>query len=213
MRTIPVLILMLLTAPIAAARADDGRLERERERIEAHLAHVELTLRARDVCHLGSEQRAARAASLDRLRVYREAGVFPRNTRHPDEYLPYFIDDYGTACAVAHLVIASGSGDLAQAVASGENHAYVPDMTTSGLVAWAEASGFTIDELAMIQPSYCGPDFDAAPCGGADAGTGGRRDDDGGCSVSSPGASPGAPSVLALLTLAVAVAVRRGRSR
>jgi len=205
MRTIIALLLGTLVVSTAAAQPEDDLAERERTRIRQHLAHVELTLRARDTSHLTPAQRQARLASLDRLRTYRERGVFPRNTRHPDQYLPYFIDDHGTACAVAQLILDSGAEELAHRVADRENHAYVPDMTTEGLGEWADAHGFTVDELAMIQPSYCGPAFDAGPCEG---------DDDGedGCSVSAPGAGDaGLPLVLAALALTLGLVRRRRR--
>lgn len=200
-------ILVLAMAGTALAQ-DDALVERERERIRMHLSHVEHVLRARDVSQLSEAQRQARERHLDTLHAYWVEGRFPRNELRPDDYLPIFIDEHETACAVGYLMIEDGAGDLAERIHQEENYAYVPDIRTDGVAAWAEAAGFTVDELAMIQPSYCGPSFDAEPCGGADAGPG--SDDGGdGCAVRPAGGGGGALAGLAL-ALALFWARRRG---
>lgn len=197
--------LALLTTTTAAFAQDSAHVEREQARIRMHLSHVETILRARDTSQLTPAQQAARAEHLDALHAYWVEGRFPINEQRAEEYLPIFIDERQTACAVGHLMIEDGAGELAERLHQEENYAYVVDMQTEGLADWAAGSGFTVEELAMIQPSYCGPGFDAAPCGGTDAGTG--DDDGGGCAVSpsSKGAGSGAGVLLAGLALMLAV--------
>ena len=76
----------------------------ETGRIRRHLATVEAELRAKDVSALASVQRQARAKNLDVLHAYWVRGVFPVNTDFPGRHVPYFIDRYGTRCAMAYLI-------------------------------------------------------------------------------------------------------------
>ncbi len=123
-------------------------------RIRAHLERVERELRARGASSLAPSARLARARALDALHAYWQRGVFPRNTRHPGERMPYFIDDEGRACAMAHLIQVSGAPALAETVRARENNARVAAMTTD-LGPWLEENGLTAAEAARIQPSYC----------------------------------------------------------
>lgn len=131
-------------------------VERDRVRIRAHLERVERLLRERDTTALTEAQRAARERSLDVLRAYRERGEFPRNTDFPGRRVPCFIDRGGRVCAVAQLVIESGHGEVARAVARAANNAYLAEMRIPALEAWIATSGFLFRELALIQPEYCG---------------------------------------------------------
>jgi len=127
--------------------------------ISAHLMLVEKTLRARDTKHLTAFQLQNRNKLLGELNGYWKAGVYPVN-----DYLPYknpvFIDRNGTHCAVGYLMMQSGHDALAQTIDANEKFAYVYQIKTSGVKEWAENNGFTIDELAWIQPGYP-PSFDA----------------------------------------------------
>jgi hypothetical protein len=123
-------------------------------RIRAHLERVEEELRLRDTSSLAPNAREARARALDRLHAYAARGVFPRNTRHPGERVPYFIDDEARACAVAHFIQASGAWALAETVRVRENNARVAAMTTD-LGPWLDENGLTAEEAARIQPMYC----------------------------------------------------------
>ncbi|HLP50541.1 MAG TPA: T9SS type A sorting domain-containing protein [Chitinophagales bacterium] len=121
--------------------------------IATHLMLVEQNLRNRDVSSLSAQQKQNRANLLNELHGYWQAGVFPINN-----YLSYknpvFIDRGGTHCAVGYLMMQSGHDDLAQAINRNEKFAYVHQIKTGGVKEWADAYGFTIDELAWIQPSY-----------------------------------------------------------
>lgn len=140
----------------SALAADTSRYEADRVRIQAHLARVEQELRAADVHHLPPARAERRARLLDALHDYASAGEFPHNDDVPG-LSPVFIDDGGRACAVGHLMLEDGAVEAAFEVAASENLAYVPDLTAPRALAWARESGFRVDELARIQPSYTGP--------------------------------------------------------
>jgi MYXO-CTERM domain-containing protein len=131
-------------------------------RITRHLSRVETELREVDVSELSEPQRAERAAGIDRLHAYWTACQFPRNLEHPGR-APVFFDHEGRACAVADLIVDSGHAQLARAVEAQENGAYLRDMTTPGLLAWADTHGFTAAELGRIQPTYCNCPEDEDP--------------------------------------------------
>jgi hypothetical protein len=124
--------------------------------IRTHLLVVEETLRKKDVSTLSEEQKKNRNASLDVLHTYALNGTFPKNLYHSDR-TPYFIDDFGTACAVGQLIISSGHKEFAERVRKENNNAYISELSLeySEINEWAVAYGFTLDELAWIQPCYC----------------------------------------------------------
>jgi len=121
--------------------------------ISAHLMLVEYTLKSRDVSHLTATQRNNRTHLLEKLNAYWKAEIFPIN-----DYLSYknpvFIDRFGTHCAVGYLIQQSGNEALAREININEKFAYIKEIKTEGVAAWAKTNGFTIDELAWIQPGY-----------------------------------------------------------
>jgi MYXO-CTERM domain-containing protein len=157
-------VLGLAASPIDQVDAD-------RMRIQRHLEQVEAELRARPVDHLAPAQRSERRRNLDRLRAYRLAGEFPRNTDFSGRRVPYFIDDGDRECAVGYLVVESGDVDLAARIRATENNALLADMRTPGLGEWVEQSGLTAQECARIQPSYCKCSDEEAPVCGVDGNT------------------------------------------
>lgn len=134
--------------PLTAVAAD-------RFRIQRHLAAVEAYLRAQPTERLPLAARRQRPRSLDALHAYWTAGVFPRNTAHPGQRRPYFIDNKDRACAVAHLLRVSGHEKLAEHVDQRQHNAYVADMDEPHLLEWAAEAGLTVADLALIQPGYC----------------------------------------------------------
>lgn len=129
-------------------------LAAERSRIKAHLSAVERSLRSADVSRLSPDRRAARAAALDHLREYRQAGVFPHNHDRP-RTTPLFRDAHGTLCAMAYLVERSGAGSLVDRVAASANDAYVRELEAdAGFAAWLDSNGMTAAEAALVQPAY-----------------------------------------------------------
>lgn len=133
------------------------------EWIRTHLMLVEQTLRSRSMQGLSTSQQQNRLKSLDNLHQYWQAGRFPIN----DQYAyrtPIFIDPYDNFCAVGYLIKASGHEGISRKIAAQTNLAYVREMKYPELQEWAFQYGFTVDELAWIQPGY-GPRRKAAPIG------------------------------------------------
>ncbi len=123
-------------------------------RIRTHLAYVEAELRQRPTGHLSEEQKQNRMAYLDLLAEYYEAGLFPYNDGHEDPRRPTFIDETGNICAVGYLVEQSAGREIAEAINEEFKYAFIPEIESSEFNRWAEKSGFTTKELAMIQPMY-----------------------------------------------------------
>jgi hypothetical protein len=123
-------------------------------RIQIHLAEVEAELRTVDTSELSADQRARREAVIDELARYRTRGAFPRNLDFA-ERTPYFIDDRGVRCAMAHLIEMFGGAPLVERVARTANNAYVRELADDAeLAAWLSAHGITLAEAARIQPTY-----------------------------------------------------------
>jgi len=141
----------------------------DRERIQAHLCLATAVLAQRSTAHLAPRQRTRRAELLGVLRAYTEKGIFPTNHYHLHRQ-PYFIDNFGVPCAVGHLMIASGKGDLAKTVHRTMNNAYIREIPYPELAQWANEHGFEVAELALIQPGYPAT-LSAFPLGGGTNGT------------------------------------------
>lgn len=125
----------------------------DQERIHHHLILAEEVLRAKKSDHLSESQRLQRNALLDTLSSYSARKLFPKNSGHT-ERTPYFIDASGVYCAVGYLIQKSGYQDLALQVNADHNFDYIRDIKTKGISEWAYKHGFTLDELALIQPTY-----------------------------------------------------------
>lgn len=125
----------------------------EKEWIQVHLALVEQTLRARRTNHLSNSQQLNRTRCLDVLHRYALAANFPINEDYAFR-TPIFIDKYDNFCAVGFLIKESGNEDISRMIANKTNLAYVREMNYPELGKWADDNGFTVDELAWIQPSY-----------------------------------------------------------
>jgi len=121
--------------------------------IQLHLSLVEKYLRNNPPKNLTEKQIKNRIQGLDILKDYWQKGVFPQNLYH-SKTIPYFIDDFNTACAVGHILRESGGAELAHRIAKEMNNAYLKDMAFDDLPLWAEKMGFSLFELKWIQPSY-----------------------------------------------------------
>jgi len=125
----------------------------DRERIQMHLLLVEKSLRNTHSGKRTDQQNQNRATSLDILHTYALAGKFPINTGHKTRQ-PYFIDNFGTHCAVGFLVKETGFPEISKAISETQNFAYVKEIVSPELVKWSVEYGFTLEELAWIQPGY-----------------------------------------------------------
>lgn len=124
----------------------------EQERISTHLSHVHAILSNRP-----GEPHSQRSFLLKALGDYIQAGEFPRYFNHPSKRRPCFIDDAGTLCAVGHLIAVSAGQAEAERINKILRFEYLQNMKDSALFEWQKQSGFSLKELAMIQPAY---DFD-----------------------------------------------------
>ncbi|MES2799860.1 MAG: T9SS type A sorting domain-containing protein [Bacteroidota bacterium] len=123
------------------------------DRISYHLLAVEELLRDKELKTLSPTQKSKRLKMLDVLHAYALTKQFPINSYH-EERTPYFIDAFGTHCAVGYLVMMSGNGAISRDISESQNYAYVKDIHSNDLVHWAQDFGFELEELALIQPSY-----------------------------------------------------------
>jgi hypothetical protein len=121
--------------------------------IQAHLKEVLRILHANPTAHLSVEQKASRSRLLHLLAGYRAAGNFPVNYCRGYR-VPVFIDEHNTYCAVGYLMKQSGQQALALRIAAADNYVYVKDIHDPELPAWQNASGFSTEELALIQGAY-----------------------------------------------------------
>lgn len=127
--------------------------ESDVKRIRYHLTNVEAYLRSNTPENLNAKAKLNREMLLNVLHEYAAAETFPTNTYHVAR-TPYFIDNYNVYCAVGHLISKSGHDDLARNVNAEHRYDFIRDIKTNGLAAWADEHGFTVNELAWIQPAY-----------------------------------------------------------
>jgi hypothetical protein len=133
-----------------------ARLDPEQARLRSHFRRVLLELEARDTGHLAAPQRQARAHLIRELARYARLGRFPKNLDFPGARVPYFVDAFGTRCAMAHLIEATGERAFVARIAGSTNNALVRELAGDlELIAWLERVGLTAAEAARIQPSYC----------------------------------------------------------
>lgn len=121
--------------------------------IATHLMLVESVLSKRDVSNLSATQQANRKRLLAELNGYWHLRPFPVNN-YVNYKTPVFIDRTGNHCAVGYLMQQSGAESLARKIDAEQKFAYVRDIKVGGVKEWADENGFTLQELAWIQPSY-----------------------------------------------------------
>ncbi|MEO1715324.1 MAG: hypothetical protein AAFU60_18505, partial [Bacteroidota bacterium] len=85
------------------------------DRIQRHLDLVIDYLLDNIPAHLTAEQLENRVELLAGLQTYADQKVFPINTDHPTRQ-PYFVDDFGTHCAVGQMMALSGNQALVAAI-------------------------------------------------------------------------------------------------
>ncbi|MCS7073478.1 MAG: hypothetical protein NZ108_03325, partial [Bacteroidia bacterium] len=121
--------------------------------IELHLLLVHQTLSLRTVNGLTQLQQENRKKLLIALKEYANSRVFPRND-YVNYQTPVFIDRKGVHCAVGFLMQQSGHETLAKRIDAEQKFAYIKEIRVPGVNEWACEHGFTLDELAWIQPGY-----------------------------------------------------------
>ena len=138
-----------------AALMEYAVFDSDRARIQKHLELVEQHLRNRDAGSLSPAQLSRRTHHLDVLHTYWQTGVFPTNHYHAHRQ-PYFRDNYDVLCAVGYLLWEDGQTTLVDRINRENNYAYIAELAAQypAIGSWAEENGFTVEELAWIQPGY-----------------------------------------------------------
>lgn len=139
---------------VAAFGRTPGDTDREKVRMRLHLEHVRAWLAGRPATR--PELAGRRAELLGYLAEYIAAGVTPQNLDLPWR-TPVFVDALGNVCAVGHLIERSVSRALVERIAARHRFDYLEDIALPEVKAWIDASGFTLEELASIQPGYVAP--------------------------------------------------------
>lgn len=121
--------------------------------VRLHLAEVIGVLSDASTAHLSAQQLNSRKELIGVLDDYSRQGRFPINY-HRRERTPVFIDEHETFCAVGYLMRHTGHEAMARRIAAANNFAWVREITDPELPAWQSASGFTLDELKLIQGAY-----------------------------------------------------------
>jgi len=126
----------------------------EQLRIKTHLEYVDQLLIQKDVSDLSALQKKNRKQNIDLLHEYHTAGIFPKNYDYIDQRKPCFIDKDGNICAVGYLIEKTAGLELAEQINNEYQYAYIYDMDIADVEMWISESGLTLEECAMIQPTY-----------------------------------------------------------
>jgi antitoxin component YwqK of YwqJK toxin-antitoxin module len=125
----------------------------DRQYIQSHLELVLQVLNSADLDDLNEDQLANRKHLIAVLSDYRLQGVFPINY-YRSERIPVFIDEHDTHCAVGYLMKESGYGNLARKISKADNYIWVKDLKDEQVIEWQQQSGFSLEELKLIQGAY-----------------------------------------------------------
>jgi len=126
-------------------------------RMRVHLEHVRALLGARPATAPSLEGR--RKELLGYLDAYIAKGVTPRNVTLPWRN-PVFVDLFGNVCAVGYLMERSAGRAIVEDIAARHRFDYLEDIDMPVVKAWVASSGFTLRELASIQPGYVEPNLE-----------------------------------------------------
>lgn len=134
------------------------QFDNDEARIQLHLKSVVQLLKSADNNHLTNNQLSTRQALIKSLETYYQAAIFPQN-HHFHHRHPIFKDQDERSCAVAFLMENTGHTDLVKEIQADANFSYLKELVIHypEINTWAETSGFTINELALIQPGYSPP--------------------------------------------------------
>ena len=121
--------------------------------VRVHLTQVLGVLAEAPTGQLTSDQRMSRTELIAVLEDYARQGRFPINY-YRQERVPVFIDEHDTYCAVGFLMRHSGHEAMAHRISATDNFAWVRDITDPELGPWQLASGFSLDELKLVQGAY-----------------------------------------------------------
>ncbi|MBA2540979.1 MAG: hypothetical protein H0V17_15170 [Deltaproteobacteria bacterium] len=142
----------------AERNAVDG-VDGEKLRMKTHLVHVRALLASREATK--PELAGRRAELLGYLDDYIANGITPVNVHLPWRS-PVFIDDAGAICAVGYLIERSSGRALPERISKEHRFEVLEDISVAmpEVRDWISASGFTLEELASIQPAYSSPNIE-----------------------------------------------------
>jgi len=145
---------------VAAFGRAPTRGDAEHVRMRTHLTWIRARLAAAPAT--SPALAARRRELLGYLDDYLAKGVTPVN-QHLPWRTPVFIDDHGTICAVGYLIERSVGRALPERIAAGHRYDLLEDIAAAmpEVRAWVASSGFTLDELASIQPGYAEPEVES----------------------------------------------------
>lgn len=125
-------------------------------RMHAHFTHVRSWLATRSPTKPELAER--RKEILGYFDEYIAKGTTPKNA-HVAWRTPVFIDDHGTICAVGYLIERTAGRPLAEKIAREHRYNVLEDIAAAmpEVRAWIDSSGFTLEELASVQPGYVPP--------------------------------------------------------
>jgi hypothetical protein len=125
----------------------------ERDRMHQHLQFVHDWLAARPPTK--PELATRRNEILAHFADYIAKNTTPKNERVPWR-TPVFIDDEGTICAVGYLIQETTNKELPKKIAKSHRYDFIEDIAGDmpEVSSWVAESGFTLDEIAHIQPAY-----------------------------------------------------------
>ncbi len=95
-----------------------------------------------------------RKVNLARFHDYRRAKVYPHDWDTPDgklQMVNVWRDPQAHLCAVATLVHLDGKDAMVETIAKDQNSIQTANLTDGPLVDWIMTSGFTQEEVVMIQ--------------------------------------------------------------
>lgn len=124
----------------------------EAQWVQMHLGLV-IPILKENTLKYNIQQREKREFLIGRLEEYSKAACFPINQQKIGR-APVFIDENQTHCAVAFLLKETGNGDLAKEISQEFNLEWIKDIRNEDLLQWQEGSGFTLEELKLIQGAY-----------------------------------------------------------
>ncbi len=125
----------------------------EQLRIQTHLLYVEKLLKSHVPKSIPAKLYPRRQQMLKLLKQYIHNDIFPSQQAYRGRR-PHFIDEQGRLCAVGYLIEQTAGLPLAQKINKHYSYAYLPEMHLPELTTWVKTSGLTLQELAMIQPTY-----------------------------------------------------------
>ncbi|NOQ72203.1 MAG: hypothetical protein GQ574_09395 [Crocinitomix sp.] len=126
----------------------------ENLRVKCHLLYVAHVLKQKNCDHLSQNLQNKRAKAIDLLQQYALKGKYPKNKYHEATRKPCFIDDEGTICAVGYLLESTEGRALAEEVNNNYQYSEIYEMDVDFIESWAIENGLTLQECAMIQPTY-----------------------------------------------------------